>query len=261
MGVLDRRSLLSVGRIGVIGRPYMGTTFGVEIRKEGERTEWWVTAAHVIEAMDSKEIPMITGKEKSKDQLPKKAQCYKFTGGPNMWTVHPERVRPENEGWNMHSDVAVAPLARDLVTKSDGTWKCFSGDWLLSRKDLEELGIWEGCNGYMIGFPGGQIEPTEPLAWSWPTVRTAMIAQIQPWYDGQTRVMLVESMGSEGNSGGPIITAPEMYPINGPRADRSVLIGLVSGSKLSRKYQEVGLSIVIPWQEIETTIESAMSQM
>ena len=253
MTVLDRRCLLSVGRIGAMDQPHMGTTFGVEVQRNQRPTEWWVTAAHVIEAIRPGRIPLITGKNSQTGQV----ETYTFPEGPGAWTLHPEWENKEGSNDKAYCDVAVAPLYRDLLKKTGGAWTCFGGDWLTEKRELKTLGVAEGTAGYVLGFPGGAIDPSTPMEWHWPAVRSAIIAQIQPWYTGQTRLILAESMASPGNSGSPMVTAPETYSIDGPQPDRSILLGMVTGGRL-RNGEEIGLAIVVPWPEIETAIDTAI---
>lgn len=71
-------------------------------------------------------------------------------------------------------------------------------------------------------------------------VRSGVIARIRDALAGQSKEFLIDTAIFPGNSGGPVVTKPEVLSISGTKAvDKSYLIGMVSGYV---PYQNVAIS-------------------
>lgn len=177
---------------------------------------------------------------------------------PPKWTTHPD---PE-------VDVAVVPFD---VTSTEGPapkFSSFRSDVDTSfRVDLRDTGFIEGDEVYALGFPLGIVGDEQNYA----IVRQGIVARIRDWYEGHSKVFLIDSSIFPGNGGGPIIAKPTMFPYGETRPDPK-LIGMVSGYL---PYQDIawsrqtgapkliteensGLYSVVPMDMIQETISIAV---
>jgi hypothetical protein len=175
--------------------------------------------------------------------------------GRPLWCGHPD---PD-------IDVAILPFDfPELRVKERLSELLFSSQHSAYRlEEMREL-VSEGDEVFILGFPLGAVGSFRNA----PVVRRGCIAQVQELYSGHADSYLVDAEVFPGNSGGPVVLAPEaMIPSDQPPV-RPALIG-IAFSYLA--YQDVatsnqtgharilfeensGLTQVYPVDRIEETI-------
>ncbi len=147
--------------------------------------------------------------------------------GKETWRAHPD----------VEIDLAVVPI-NYLGLKNQGIHVSFfqSDEHVLTRKKWAELGASEGDGVYVLGFPMGLIGGER----NYVIVRQGTIARIRDSLAGTSKDLLVDTSIFPGNSGGPVVTRPEIASIEGTKAIRAAhLVGVVS---TYLTYQDVAIS-------------------
>lgn len=181
--------------------------------------------------------------------------------GRPLWCGHPD---PD-------IDVAVIPFDFPEMRVSERLSELmFSSQHTAYMVDRMRELVCEGDDVFILGFPLGAVGSFRNA----PVVRRGCIAQVQELYSGHADSYLVDAEVFPGNSGGPVVLAPEvMIPSDGPSV-RPALIG-IAYSYLA--YQDVatsnqtgharilfeensGLTQVYPVDCIEETIAEHLSQ-
>jgi S1-C subfamily serine protease len=148
--------------------------------------------------------------------------------GQPSWFTH---VDPE-------VDVAVIPINAGML-KNDGIQFAYflSDEHVATREKVLELGITEGDFVYTLGFPLGLVGGGRNFV----VVRAGVIARIRDALAGRSSEFLIDTSIFPGNSGGPVVTKPEIASVRGTKAvSRAYLIGMVSGYV---PYQDVAISV------------------
>ena len=178
----------------------------------------------------------------------------------DLWIPHPGTL-----------DVAVAPLKATAFTKLGIDYQVFASDRDVLRRQqvLDETGIREGNGIYVLGFPlelAGQER-------NYVIARQGILARVQDWLRGDEETFLIDASIFPGNSGGPVLTKPEVIAIGDITPyGNSRLIGMVASyvpyndmaiSKQTGEprvmFQEnSGLGRVIPVDAIEETVVHAL---
>jgi S1-C subfamily serine protease len=179
-----------------------------------------------------------------------------------LWTGHPEGK----------IDVAVILINHQFLEDQKIKYSFFAADnHALRKSQLIESGISEGDFIYILGFPMNLVD----IERNYVIVRLGIIARIKNYLDGFSKEFLVDSSVFPGNSGGPVITKPEIVAIQDTKAvSASNLIGMVESSI---NYQDVayslqtqkprlisvensGLTVIIPIDFILETIDIEYSK-
>ena len=189
-----------------------------------------------------------------------------------MTTIEVVGDEDNAQGWFCHPvyDVAVIHLSWEILEKHDIQWDRFSaGNATLTRTDVRDRGFHEGDEVFLLGFPIGW----SPGSQDYPIVRSGVLAQIRGWLKGDHKTFLVDGSGFPGNSGGPIVTKPQIFSFGGSTGRTNMcLIGMV----MERRYSELetenypsyeqeywketaDLIEVVPMEQIDETINLAMS--
>lgn len=180
-------------------------------------------------------------------------------------------INLEEPVWFGHSEVDVAVLAIQAPRlRADGIrfsfFRCDSQVAGLRR--TAELGLCEGDGVFVLGFPLGLVGEHRNYA----VVRQGAIARIRDTIAGSNNEFLVDATVFPGNSGGPVVSRPEVgTPAgDGPRG-RSYLLGIVASyvpyrdvaiSQQTKRTRVVfeensGLTAVIPAEYVVQTIDQA----
>ncbi len=136
-------------------------------------------------------------------------------GGALIWVGHPSE----------EIDVAVFYINPDVL-KADGIAFAFFHlvKHSMSVVDMQRDGTSEGDSVYVLGFPLGIVSEQINCVIS----RSGTIARIRDLLANRQRSFLIDANIFPGNSGGPVITRPEMVSIEGTQPiNRAVLIGIV----------------------------------
>ena len=177
-------------------------------------------------------------------------------------------------GWVSHPgtlDVAVALLNAPAFVESGIDYQVFTcdKDVLTKQQILEETGIREGCGVYVLGFPL-ELAGKER---NYVVARQGILARVQDWLRGDENTFLIDASIFPGNSGGPVLTEPEIVSVGGYKPyGKSSLVGIVASYvpyndvAISQQtgqprviFQEnSGLGRVIPVDAIQETVAHAM---
>lgn len=126
---------------------------------------------------------------------------------------------------NPNIDIAAICINLDYFAKNDFVISHFIlNDHSLTKNQMQSVGIAEGSFIYSLGFPMNLVDTIKT-----PICRMGCISRIQDLYLDNTRyTYIIDTQVFPGNSGGPVITRPELASIKGtPTHSRASLIGVV----------------------------------
>ena len=222
------------------------TTLRIAGETQSGVTLWIVTCKHVIEGI--KEL----NKGEIMVRLNKSAKGEMETYRVEDWYEHPT------------ADVAVTQVSGQAFESGQLQFMFFEVERdTLTREKAEEAGLSEGDEIFMLGFPTGWRVGGQ----DYPITRQGVLAQIQGWFRADHDSFLLDGSGFPGNSGGPVVTKPQILSVNGSSpVTSSLLIGMVSERKLSSvvgngagMVQETAdLVVVTPMDAINETINEAI---
>lgn len=151
----------------------------------------------------------------------------KDSSGKLLWFGHPDH----------EVDVAVLPINYKLLHSEAMQVSAFLSNKHVAGLDkLTELGTTEGDGVFLLGFPMGLIGGERNFV----IARGGSLARVRDALARASKTFLVDALVFPGNSGGPVISRPEVIAIQGTRAQSSsYLIGLVSSYV---PYQDVAIS-------------------
>lgn len=223
----------------------------------GEYRIFLITNRHVVEHIDMLKArfnrPM--GSDSKIYDVPLRGN-----DGSMLWTGHPS------------SDVAAVLISPKQLEKDGIKFTWIPGDRQLDLEQARELQISEGDGIFVLGFPLGLAGKKR----NYTIVRQGCIARIRDWLGGNSRTILIDATVFPGNSGGPVVTKPEIASIKGTKFNnRSRLIGMISRylpyedvaiSAQTRKpriiFQEnSGLATVVPVDVIQETVDLAVKKL
>ena len=177
--------------------------------------------------------------------------------GVQLWTGHP----------NPEVDVAVLRINLQPIHAEGMKYGLFKSDTdAIVSTDMQANGISEGDFIYALGFPMGLVSKDRQHV----MVRSGIIARIRDLYEKRSSDFTVDAFVFPGNSGGPVITKPEVISIQGTNPHRkSSLVGIIKSyipyrdvavSKQTNRprvifEENTGLSLVEPVDRIIETIE------
>ena len=214
---------------------------------------WLVTCKHVIEGVREENIGeiMVRLNKSAKEEM-QTFRIYLQQGSGPDWIENPT------------ADVAVIPTSPQDLKSRVLQWETFAaGRNTLTREKAAEAGMSEGDGIFMLGFPTGW----RPGRQDYPIVRHGVLAHVQGWFNKEHDTFLLDGSGFPGNSGGPIVTKPQMDAVKGTSVvPSSWLIGMVSKRKLSKVAgnrdsvvaENADLVVVTPMDAINEAIELAM---
>ena len=187
-------------------------------------------------------------------------------------TVVSLSVNPEADRfWTFHPTADVAVI--------QGSWrvdnavkiqygKFTSGKDALTKQECKNRGLFEGDEVFLLGFPIGW----SPGSQDYPIVRNGVLAQLQGWLNGDHATFLVDGSGFPGNSGGPVVTKPQLMTFDDSgRFESAYLVGMVAERRFSDIETNVASTVentyleetadlieVVSVDDIEDTIDLAM---
>jgi len=134
-------------------------------------------------------------------------------------------------------DIAAIPVDIDMLVANGIQVAYFQGDvHAANTAQMSALGVSEGDFAYVLGFPMGLVGRERSVA----IVRSGSLARVRDTLAGRDTTFLVDALIFPGNSGGPVISKPELLAIQGTQAHPSAhLIGIVTGY---RTYSDVAVS-------------------
>jgi S1-C subfamily serine protease len=212
------------------GRQYVATGFlyGKLIAQEGEGKTYrifLVTNKHVFN--ESKTTWLRFNPEG--DEPAKEFEARLIDQNNNRtWLVHPD---PE-------VDLAILSINANFLSEQGIRFSFFRSDQhVTTRAQATEVGISEGDGVFILGFPMGMIGEKRNFV----IVKQGIIARIRDALTGNAKEFLVDASIFPGNSGGPVVSRPEVVAIQGTKAYSSAtLLGVVASYV---PYQDVAVSM------------------
>jgi len=138
---------------------------------------------------------------------------------------------------NPRADVAVLRINANLLQEHGMQFSFFENDkHVAPRTKLNELGVTEGDDVYVLGFPMGLVGDDR----SYVVVRRGVVARIRDMLSSNNHEFLVDAFTFPGNSGGPVVTRPASGGITKTKIVKvAQLIGVATGYV---PYQDVAIS-------------------
>ena len=171
-----------------------------------------VTNRHVFEGLESAFVRF----NPKADAPARDYELKLLEAGQVKWHAHPD---PD-------IDVAVIPINARFLRQQDIQFSYFRSDeHLADRATAARLGFTEGDTVYVLGFPMGLVGKER----SFVIVRSGCIARIRDALAASSKELLIDAPIFPGNSGGPVVTKPEVVAIRGTKSvDSAYLIGMVT---------------------------------
>ena len=217
---------------GQLKKSWIGTgfIFGKHVKTHGDDNEkkdytvYLVTNKHVLNGHRS----IILRFNPSNDQAAKDYPTQRVSPSNQLlWTGHA----------NPKADVGVLQINIGLIQKEGMKFGVFKSDMdVLTKNQLKEKQVSEGDFVYALGFPIGLVAKDRQHV----IVRSGVIARIRDLYEKRSTDYTIDAFVFPGNSGGPVITKPEVISIQGtPAIKQAALIGIV---KSYIPYRDVAIS-------------------
>lgn len=182
--------------------------------------------------------------------------------GDPIWFGHPD---PE-------VDIAVLMVEGNQLRDAKIQFNFFCGDkHVMTHPEALRDGLSEGDGVFVLGFPMGNVGVER----NYVVVRQGAIARIRDSLMGAVKDFLIDATVFPGNSGGPVITRPEIASITGTTSiNRAVLIGVVAAylpyndvaiSQQTRRPRIIfeensGLTSVVPIDRVVEVVERAYAK-
>ena len=231
MALLPSNSMNCVVSIGIGNDPatrrWIGTGFfyGITAEAEDGYLVFLITNKHVLEG--SNQVWLRFNKTSSQESNDYPVVLRDAASGAPRWSAHPTE------------DVAAFGfILTDQMREAGYDIGFFSDDSMVAEKkqDLKNRGATEGDGIFLLGFPMGLIGQERRYV----MCRTGCIARIQDMHEGLSDQFLVDAMVFPGNSGGPVISKPQLTSLqNTQKVTRSKLMGIVQAYV---PYREVAVS-------------------
>ncbi|EJG0692319.1 trypsin-like peptidase domain-containing protein [Vibrio parahaemolyticus] len=193
-----------IGTGFLVGRPIEGTS-------PTQYTIYLVTNKHVIQGLQSVVVRFNQVSGAGTLDIP----LVLSNNGIATWFGHPDP----------NIDVAVAQVNHNVLNQLGSRYNFFELDQhSMNTASLYAVGASEGDFIYVLGYPMGQVTPQT----NYVIARSGSIARIRDVLQGNQSNYLIDASVYPGNSGGPVISKPEMVSITGTQSNpNSRLIGMV----------------------------------
>ena len=183
--------------------------------------------------------------------------------GQRLYSCHP----------NPQVDIVACELLGGIIEKSNLQFDWFDlDDHSLTLKEMQSTGVDEGCIVYAIGFPMG-IVAEEIKA---PFVRMGCISRIEDAFNNiGDSSFYVDAQTFPGNSGGPIVSRPEIIGVgntkfnskanlvgvlNSYRPYRDILMSRQTGEPVMVHRENSGLTRVFPVDRIKEVVDVELAR-
>lgn len=135
--------------------------------------------------------------------------------GKKQWLAHP----------NEKVDISVILIDTKYLKEEGIEFIFFTEKNMAFKKEMKELGISQGDEIFVLGFPMG-ITGVER---NYVIVRSGIIARLDDEILNNEFSYLIDSKVFPGNSGGPVVLKPSNVSLEGTKpVDKAYLIGVVS---------------------------------
>lgn len=221
--------VVAIGTIVQEQQRWIGTgfLFGNLIEETGAGSiynVYLVTNKHVLNNLDQILVRFNPQNDQSAKDYP---APLRDEDGKKLWTGHPDPA----------IDVAVLPVNINSIRDEGMKCEFFHSDKHTNNiSDLLRNEASEGDFIYIMGFPMGIVAADRQHVF----VRSGVISRIKDLFEGRSNDFVVDAFVFPGNSGGPVITKPELHSIQGTKSPNdSRLIGIV---KSYIPYNDVAIS-------------------
>jgi S1-C subfamily serine protease len=222
--------IVAIGLITDTGTQWnaSGFLYGEFLETSGDKKRYeiyLVTNRHVVE---SKEKQLVLRFNPETETAAREFPINLKHDGFPIWLSHPDK----------EIDVAVIPINAQLLKHEGIKFNYFRSDeHVLNRKDAHKVGLTEGDGVFVLGFPMGFVGGSR----NYPIIRQGAIARIRDTLAGSNKEFLVDTTIFPGNSGGPVVTKPEIVSIEGTKSyGSSKLLGIVQSYV---PYRDVAVSM------------------
>ena len=262
MSIIPSFFLDAVVALGVDGaedkRYWIGTGFIVG-RKESQNpnfsTYYIITNKHVIK--HTNHIYVRFNSLNGTFVKDYRIDLYDGSGGPTF-SAHP----------HSKTDVIAIQIHPQTLIDDKSIWGAFDlDDHALTLQQMESTGVSEGNLVYALGFPMGKVDVIKA-----PICRLGCISRVMDAFikHDENPTFLVDAQVFPGNSGGPIVSRPELLSIKGTKSNDSAnLIGILSeyipyqetlysrqtGRDRMIQEENSGLTVVHPVDRIKEVVE------
>lgn len=241
-----------------VSKKWIGSGFIVSRKDEqdpNELTYYIVTNKHVVNGCNNIYVRFNTKDEQ-------------FLRDYRINLLDENNCRLYSEHPNESTDVIAMRFFPQKLIDDKSIWDAFNLQTnALSLKEMQNTGVTEGCFVYALGFPMNLVETIKS-----PICRLGCISRIQDAFVRETEnpTFLVDAQAYPGNSGGPVISRPEIISIEGTSSNESAnLIGILSdcityrnvmiskqtGREMMVQEENSGLTIVHPVERIREAVE------
>ena len=240
-----------------------GFLYGVPVDKETDLAKhqydvYLITNRHVL--ANHSDITLRLNSQKETDPVKEFTLALKNPDGTDLWVSHPDPL----------VDVSVVHLNGAYLRQQGLQSTFFAADFHVADKaKMKEIGSSIGDEVFVLGFPMG-ISGT--LERNYVIARRGSIARIEDTLTSNAKTFLIDAFIFPGNSGGPVVSAPDLNSIAGTKAqNQAYLIGMVrgyvpytdiavsqqTGHPRMVSEENSGLAEVIPVDYINETIQAA----
>ena len=261
MAVLPQFYLDAVVAIGIQlpdgNKHWIGTGFIVGRKEDVDKslsTFYMITNKHVLQKQKKVlfRFNSIDGKISRDYPVPL------YENGVPLFSIHPDN----------DVDIVAIQLIPMTLINDNSAWAAFDlEDNALTLQTMQDTGVEEGSLVYALGFPMNLVEDIKT-----PICRLGCISRIRNAFLNKSinSTFLIDAAVFPGNSGGPIISRPEIISIEGtPSNTNSCLIGILSayipyknilisqqtGEAQMVQTENSGLTIVYPVDRIKEVVE------
>jgi S1-C subfamily serine protease len=182
----------------------------------------------------------------------------------------------KNPVWLAHQDsavdVAVIGIDGQLLRNHGIRFAVFTSDEdAMTRSKALEAGLTEGDGVFVLGFPLGLVGEGKNFV----IVRHGVVARIRDCLESDRKDFLIDCSIFPGNSGGPVISRPDLMGIEGTKTITAAhLVGIVANYVAYRDVavsqqtgrpriifeENSGLASVVPVDYIQEVIDNAAAR-
>jgi hypothetical protein len=226
-----------------------------------------VTAGHVIKAFAEAGLNKITVRL---DATEASAKSESFDIPITDWFFHP---KIDLDAAPPKMDLAAAPTPIEFLRAKGLQDHFFASDLhALTKPQMLDAGVSAGDGVFILGFPMNKTGERR----NYVILRQGAIARIAEFLDGASNTFLVDGFVFPGNSGGPVVSKPEIMSIQGTKTNsKAFLLGVVDSyepyvdtavSQLTRhpriSFEEnSGLTTVMPVDFINEMLKARAEQI
>jgi S1-C subfamily serine protease len=201
-----------------------GFLYGYRVKDDPDITKqqfqtFLVTARHVIEGHRLINPNSIQVRLNTDESSGGAREFSSMLSGPNSWFFAKDPA----------IDVAIVPVDLNSLKSMKIDVNFFANTAHAANKaKLKELGVSAGDSIFVLGFPMNMAGEQK----NYVIVRGGVIARISECLDGQANTFLIDSFVFPGNSGGPVVSKPDINSIQGTKSINAAnLIGAKDGAR------------------------------